>query len=120
MRVKVVALVPVPVIVKLQLFVAEPPVVPNVIVLIAELSVENPPVVKVLVKLVTVAILSMVPDPVNMMLLLPNVIERTLDPVELKTLVVKSNPFNAKIPLVSVVVPVAVKLLASVNVLVTA
>ena len=100
--------------VKFGLLVADPPVVPNVNVLVADIVLVNPPV-PVYVKLVAFAIFNTVVAAVvcaNTILFVPKVIERATAPVELNIPVVNVNPFNANVPLVNVVVPVA----ANVNV----
>ena len=54
----------------------------------------------------------------KIILFVPNVIERVFVLVELNIPVVKSNPFNANVPLDNVVVPVAVNVNAAANVVV--
>jgi len=51
----------------------------------------------------------------NIILLVPNAIERTLEPLEANIPVVKSNPFNVSEPAVNVYVPVAVNAYALPN-----
>jgi hypothetical protein len=88
--------------------VAEPPVVPKVTVLVVEASVTKPPV-PVAEKPVTVPIDRTVVAAVawfNMMLLVPNAIERVLVLLELNAPTVKSKPFKFNVPAVNVYVPV--------------
>jgi hypothetical protein len=93
---------PDPVNVKLGPLVAVPPVVPKVYVLDASAAAVNPPA-PVQVKFVVVAADSTVPVAVNKILFEPNAILRTLVLDEVKLPVVKSYPFNDRVPEVKVV-----------------
>ena len=112
--------VPLPVKVKFGLLVAEPPVVPTVNVLVISAAAVNPPV-PVYVKPVAVAIDNTVEAAVvvdNIILLVPNAIERVLALVELKVPIVKSYPPKFNVPTVKIHWDVAVYVcvLSSVNV----
>ena len=112
--------VPLPVNVTFGALVADPLVVPNTSVLVTEASVVNPPV-PVYVKLVTVAILSTICAAVvcaKTILFVPNAIDLVFVLLELNIPVVKSNPANDNVPLVSVVLLVAVNVNAEPNVVV--
>jgi hypothetical protein len=117
--VSVMTLVPLPVNVTFgELVVVPDPPVPNVNVLVIDASVVKPPV-PVYVKLVAFAILSTVVPAVvcaNTMLLVPNAIERTPVPVELKIPTVKSYPPKFNVPAVKIKDDVAVKVCVPSNV----
>ena len=96
--------VPEPVNVRFGEVVDVPPVVPTVKVRVISAATVNPPV-PVQEKLVAFAIDSTVVAAVvwaNIMLLVPNAIERTPVPVEANIPVVKSNPLKVNVPAVKV------------------
>ena len=112
--------VPLPVNVKFGALVDEPPVVPKVTVLVIDASVVKPPV-PVYVKPVAVANDNTTVAAVvcaNTILPVPKLIARVAVPVLANIPVVKLNPFNANVPVVMVVVPVATKDSASPSVVV--
>ena len=106
---------------------AEPPVVPKVNVLVTLMVDWKPPVpdpyvpLLVLVKLVAVAMLKFTRANVvvlNTILPVPNATDRVLVLLEAKVPVASVKLFSTRAPLVNVVVPVATKLNASLNVVV--